>query len=151
MPASPFHIRRATPTDLPAVYSFELAYIQEIEPQAEPRWRSATPALLRQWTENLPRMFIAEREGQAAGHCFWQAEGGTATLASLYVAPAWRRQGLGAALLAQFERDAAARGFAHLALGVYHGNPAQRTYERAGYQPTHSDGTYGYYEKRLDA
>jgi len=86
-------VRRSTINDLPDVYSFELAYIKEIEPTAEQRWRNATHTLLRQWISNLPRMFIAIHGMESIGHCFWQIEGTDALLASIYVVPSWRKQG----------------------------------------------------------
>ena len=33
-------VRRATMDDLPTIYTFELAYIQEIEPDAEACWNN---------------------------------------------------------------------------------------------------------------
>ena len=42
------------------------------------------------------------------------------------VAPDWRRQGIGQALLARFARDAAARGAHRLLLEMRRGNPAAK-------------------------
>ena len=112
-------IRRAGVRDLPLVYAFELAYIKEIEPAAEAAWHDALQRQLEHWITCLPHMFVAERHGEAVGECFWQTGEGGALLASLCVAPAARRRGVGRLLLEAFERDAAAAGFSCLALGVY--------------------------------
>ncbi len=134
-------------SDIPTVYTFERAYIREIEPAEEPRWSAAIHAHLTQWIAHLPRMFVATLDGQIIGHCFWQPDAADAVLASLYVVPAARRQGLGRRLLRRFEQDALRQGFTRLRLGVHENNPAQSLYERAGYHPTHSHGRYRDYEK----
>jgi len=140
-------VRRSTINDLPDVYSFELAYIKEIEPTAEQRWRNATHALLRQWISNLPRMFIAIHGMESIGHCFWQIEGTDALLASIYVVPSWRKQGYGLLLLHSYEQDAIEQGFTRLTLGVHETNSARALYTHAGYSKTHKDNGYEYYEK----
>jgi ribosomal-protein-alanine N-acetyltransferase len=142
-----FQIRKATIQDIPEVFSFELAYIQEIEPGVEENWKHSIQTLLRQWIANLPRMFIAQLDGEPIGHCFWQMEGRTALLASIYIAPTWRRKGYGMLLLAGYERDAVENGFSHLQIGVHESNPASALYQRAGYQWTHKHNSYDYYEK----
>lgn len=135
-------IRRAQATDLAAVYAGELAYIREIEPHQEARWKDAVPLHLKQWTAALDRMFIAERGGEVIGHCFWDVARANAELASVYVAPAHRRQGVGRQLLALFLEDAEADGVATATLGVGPGNPARRLYEALGFRHTHDADGY---------
>jgi hypothetical protein len=136
-------IRKATVDDLPIVYTFELAYIQEIETEAEADWKKCIPLHLKQWIENLPRMFVASQGEEAIGHCFWQAEGADAILASVYIVPSRQR------LLERFEEDARTCGFRRLTLGVHKENPALELYIHAGYAFTHTEGRYHYYEKTL--
>lgn len=67
--------------------------------------------------------------------------------------PAWRRRGLGAALLKHFCKSAATRGMARIFLEMRDGNPAARLYEGHGFQqvgkrPEYYRGTDG---TRLDA
>ncbi len=143
----PGHIRRATHADLPAIETFERAYMREIEPHNQQRWADAMPRHVAQWTENLPRMFVLVQDGEAAGHGFWQHSGEQAVLASLFVAPQWRRQGWGTALLRRFEADAHAQGLIRFALGVHENNPARHLYTQAGYRQTHAQDGYIFCEK----
>jgi ribosomal protein S18 acetylase RimI-like enzyme len=138
-------IRAARATDLPAVYAGELDYIQEIEPQEEDRWRAGTHRHLRQWTENLERMFIATSHEKAVGYCFWEEGDHTAVLASIYVSPDRRREGLGKTLLATFLADAQAKGFTNIVLGVKADNPARRLYEASGFVHSHDENGYRHY------
>lgn len=67
--------------------------------------------------------------------------------------PAWRRRGLGAALLEYFCTSAAARGMAGIFLEMRDGNPAARLYESHGFEqvgrrPAYYRGADG---ARLDA
>ncbi len=141
----PYSIRPATATDLPLVYTGELDYIRQIEPQQETRWQSGMVWHLKQWTGNLSRMFIAECGDTAAGYCFWQIHDDAAVLASIYVLPDRRRTGVGATLLAAFIHDAQAKGFDKLTLGVKADNPARRLYETSGFAYTHDQAGYRHY------
>jgi [ribosomal protein S18]-alanine N-acetyltransferase len=138
-------IRRAHATDLPTVYAGEHDYIRQIEPEQEMNWSNGMRFHLRQWTENLERMFIAEHGSDTAGYCFWQIDGDAAVLASIYVIPTLRGRAIGQLLLAQFITDAHAQGFNKLTLGVKDGNPAQRLYEKAGFVFTHEEHGYQHY------
>jgi len=155
-------IRRASATDLPQVYEFELAYIREIEPQQEERWKAAIAGLLRQWTTNLGRMWFAEEDGKTVGYCFWSPvrggeirdpiilrEVGSAVLASIYVLPSARRLGWGRRLVQQFELDAVGQGFRQLTLGVHENNPARWLYEQCGYECMKLEDNYRYYRKAM--
>ena len=161
MSASPALIRPAAATDLPQVYEFELAYIREIEPQQEEKWKAAIAGLLRQWTTNLGRMWFAEDDGKTVGYCFWLPvcggkirdpilrEIGSAALASVYVIPTARRQGCGRRLVQQFELDAIGQGFRQLTLGVHENNPARWLYEQCGYEFVKLEAHYRYYRKTM--
>ena len=144
-------IRKAAIEDLPVVFSFELGYIQEIEPAAEAAWKNSIPGLLRQWIDNLPRMYIAVHGTDPVGHFFWQLEGKTALLASIYVSPSYRRKGIGLLLLKRYEQDARENGFPQLKIGVHESNPASGLYKAAGYHYSRSKDEYDYYEKDLAA
>lgn len=140
-----YSIRRARPTDLPTIYLGELDYIRQIEPQQETRWTGGMQFHLKQWTNDLDRMFIAESSETAVGYFFWEIHGEAAVLASIYVVPDRRGDGLGQQLLAQFIADARAQGFSKLTLGVKADNPARRLYEKAGFSYTHDEHGYRHY------
>lgn len=135
-------IRRARATDLPAVYAGELDYIRQIEPQQEARWKEGMYWHIKQWTTDLDRMFVAQCDDGIGGYCFWEVRDDAAVLASIYVAPKHRREGLGKQLLTQFIEDAQATGFGTLTLGVKPENPARYLYERNGFRFTHEEGGY---------
>ncbi|MFL9875665.1 GNAT family N-acetyltransferase [Paraburkholderia megapolitana] len=143
----PTHIiRKAHPTDLPFIYSGELDYIRNIEPEQEAGWKNAIPAHLRQWTSNLDRMFVVEHEGKVVGYCFWQTDDQKAVLASIYVATEQRRHGLGTRLFDKFVEDASAHGHTHLIVNVHINNPARALYEAAGFQRVRERADYLDYE-----
>jgi GNAT superfamily N-acetyltransferase len=144
-----FQIRKATIQDLPDIYSFEHAYIKEIEPHAEERWKNSIPLMLKQWIDNLSRMFIAHHGIESIEHCFWQIEGKSALLASIYISPLWRRKGYGLLLLNRYEKDAIENGYSHLSIGVHELNPASALYKKAEYRWTHQKDAYNYFEKDI--
>lgn len=145
----PYVIRRALPTDLPAIYDGELDYIRQIEPQQETTWRNGMRFHLSQWTSDLDRMFVAEHEGAQTGYCFWETHGDDAVLASIYVLPSQRGKGLGRQLLGAYVSDAASKGFRRLTLGVKPDNPARHLYESAGFFHTHDEHGYRHYQRCL--
>ncbi len=142
-------IRQAEINDLPIIFSNELAYIIEIEPTEEVSWKNAIPKLLTQWISNLSRMFIVEENNKPIGHFFWQIDGESALLASIYIIPISRRKGYGRLLLESFEINAFSKGFTHLKLGVYKTNSANMLYQKSGYQLVNTDNYYYYYEKNI--
>jgi ribosomal protein S18 acetylase RimI-like enzyme len=144
-------IRRAHATDLAAVYAGEIAYIREVEPLQEARWKNAIPQHLLQWTAALDRTFIVEVAGEIIGHCFWDVAGGNAELASIYVGPAHRRRGIGRQLVALFLEDAKAGGMAMATLGVRPDNPARHLYEGLGFARMHDMDGYRRYSLALTA
>jgi len=139
---SRYSIRRASVTDLPAIYVGELDYIQQVEPEQESNWRKGLRFHLKQWIDDLDRMFIAECANAHAGYCLWEVHGDSAVLASIYVTPSQRGNGLGQQLLARFIDDAHAHGFGKLTLSVKPDNLARSLYERAGFIYTHDEHGY---------
>lgn len=144
-----FSIRRGRATDLPAVYLGELDYIRQIEPQQETRWKDAIALHLQQWTAALDRMFVAEGGDEIVGYCFWEDRGDEAVLASLYVAPGHRRQGIGRELLMRFIDDAKRNRIHNATLGVQSENPARLLYEKTGFVRTHDTDGFLHYRRRL--
>ncbi|WP_186201636.1 GNAT family N-acetyltransferase [Burkholderia gladioli] len=138
-------IRRARATDLAYVYAGELDYIRQIEPDQEQRWKDGMLFHLRQWTQDLDRMFIVECAGEYAGYSFWEIHAETAVLASIYVIPERRRTGLGQLLLKQFVSDARASGITEISLGVKADNPARYLYEQSGFVHSHDERGYCHY------
>jgi predicted N-acetyltransferase YhbS len=61
---------------------------------------------------------VVERDGRVVGCVLWEREAGELHLSRLAVAPAWRREGLGRALLGAAEAAARAAGLARLRLGT---------------------------------
>lgn len=106
-------------------------------------WTAAGLAAAR----DAPGAFLCTApEGFALG----RAIAGEAELLTLAVAPEARRRGVGAALLAAFEAEAAARGAARAYLEVASDNPAaQALYTRAGWR--HAGLRHGYYGGGVDA
>ena len=88
--------------------------------------------------------FIAEQQGEVAGIILSRApenEPGLGWVRILGVLPAFRRRGLGQALLRQAFAEFARRGFTAVGLGVDAENPtgAVRVYERAGMRVERTD------------
>jgi [ribosomal protein S18]-alanine N-acetyltransferase len=144
-----FSIRRGRATDLPAIYLGELDYIRQIEPQQETRWKDAIALHLKQWTAALDRMLVAEAGNQIVGYCLWDDHGDEAVLASLYVAPDHRRQGIGRELLMRFIDDAKRNRIYKATLGVQSENPARLLYEEAGFVRTHYTDGFLHYRRTL--
>lgn len=142
-------IRRGRAADLSAVYLGELDYIRQIEPQQETRWKDAIALHLKQWTAALDRMFVAESGDQIVGYCFWEDHGDEAVLASLYVAPGHRCQGIGRELLMRFITDAKDHQIRNLTLGVQSENPARLLYEKNGFVRTHDTDGFLHYRRTL--
>jgi ribosomal protein S18 acetylase RimI-like enzyme len=101
------------------------------------------PALVRLLGDpNLGAVVVAEREGALSGYAVvtygfdLEWAGRDAFLTEIYVLPAARRAGVGAALLQEVQRVARANGAAAIHLGVLTDNrPAHALYRRAGFQP----------------
>jgi mycothiol synthase len=96
--------------------------------------------------------FIAEADGEPAGVCLCRpqlgADEGPAWISVVGVRHAWRRKGVGLALLLHTFGDLYRRGFPAVALGVQgeNTNGAPRLYERAGMSVSRR---YDHYSRRL--
>lgn len=145
-----FVIRAATPADRASLE--EQAQLLNIhEHRFEPDRRTdraggalAIDELQRRVAEEGGAMCVAESGGVVVGHVvvwfgrlppFVREElRDYAYLGDLFVRAAYRSQGIGAALAAQAERIARARGVPRIMLGVIAGNPAETLYRRLGYR-----------------
>jgi GNAT superfamily N-acetyltransferase len=144
---TPFHIRPATPADIPDM----LAFIRELaDYEHEPASAIATHADLLRDGFSEPRRFHAliaewcESENaipQPAGlalyfynYSTWRGHAGI-YVEDLFVRPAFRRRGIGKALLARVAQIAVAEGCARLELAVLDWNiPAVDFYRSLGAQ-----------------
>ena len=144
-----YELIKAGVDDLGLVYDFELCSIEEIEPMQVECWKNAEPALRRQWTENLDRMYFLKDGEKVLGYFFWQIEGESAVLASIFVPKECRGNGLGQQLLKAFEEDAKTQGFEVVELSVFETNPARFLYEKAMYEYVETRNSYRYYRKYL--
>nr|WP_246324553.1 GNAT family N-acetyltransferase [Petropleomorpha daqingensis] len=126
------------------VYRAELAYIRDVEPDAEPAWIRATDRNLELWVANLLRTTVAEVAGEPAGFVMWMPTGQTATVVTVQVLPEFRRCGLGRRLLDRVVADADGRS---VELGVHRANPARALYERAGFTRVSERGDYLMYRR----
>ena len=106
---------------------------------------TAMDRLIERAGENGGTILVAEFDGAVVGHLVLTFERmgpfireehrDYAYIADLFVRSALRSQGIGAALIAEAERRAIARGMKRILLGVVHGNTgAERTYRRQGYR-----------------
>jgi len=135
-------LRHATADDVPLILDL-IAELAEYE--REPEAAVATPEdLLRDGFGDDPRFFveIAEWDGQPAGMAFWFLNYSTWAgragiyLEDIYVRPAFRRRGVGRALMAHLGRICTERGYTRLVLQVLDWNtPAIEFYEAFGARP----------------
>jgi mycothiol synthase len=92
--------------------------------------------------------WLAEEDGELAGICLnqwhWSGDPAFGWIGDLGVRRAWRRRGLGLALLRHSFADFAARGATRVGLGVDAENTtgAVRLYERAGMHPVRRNDTF---------
>ena len=87
---------------------------------------------------------VAEVGGVPAGSGGWRVQAdGVVEVKRMYVAPAFRRRGLAALVLAELERTAAAAGHRRVVLNSGERQPeALALYARAGYTPVAGYGIY---------
>jgi len=136
-------LRQALVTDLPSVYLGEQDYIRTWEPAHETAWQNDLHRHLSRWVEHFERLTVALIDEQFAGYSLWTPTGNTAELCTINVSPAYRRSGVGRALLARYSADAAQSGLSRLVLSVRADNPARLMYEQAGFACTGTD-RHGY-------
>lgn len=82
--------------------------------------------------ENL--MLRAVVDGQTAGVAEFSFKGGVAHLSEIIVGQTWRGRGIGAQLMARFEKAARAAGCHKLSLRTIEGSPSVGFYRRLGYE-----------------
>lgn len=129
-------IRRARVEDADAILPLSLALMADESIAAPPGLRDGLVRLL----GDAALGFVLVDDG-LRGHavCTFgydlEFAGRDAWLTELYVGLAHRGSGLGAALLAAVEREAAAHGVCALHLQVRPDNPSRRLYARAGFAP----------------
>jgi mycothiol synthase len=139
-------VRTASPTDA------ELAY--EVHQETfDDHWEH-TRMPFDEWKHHMMRegfdpslWFIVESDGEVAAIAFCrkhEGEEGVGWVSVLGVQPAWRRKGLGRALLRHCFRDFRARGFHSAALGVDAESltGANRLYESAGMKVVRQSDVY---------
>ncbi len=135
-------IRAATLSDVPAMWRIEHASF--------PGDRLSPRSMRRFIREGRAVCLVAEVDGVVAGDAFvvLRRGSGLARLYSLAVDPAWRKAGIGSALLAEAERRAAEAGRTVIRLEVREDNDgAIRRYLATGYAITgrkpgfYEDGT----------
>jgi GNAT superfamily N-acetyltransferase len=149
-------IRAALPADLPFLREmlFEAAYWRPDAPRPALEQGLARPdlaKLLAGWGRPGDLAVIAESAAGAptgAAWCrLWTAAehsygflGETVPELGIGVARAWRRRGIGAALLAALLAAARRAGFACMSLSVEPDNPALSLYRRAGFREAGKSG-----------
>jgi ribosomal protein S18 acetylase RimI-like enzyme len=131
--------RPAKITDLPLIYGGEEDYIRCWEPMHLDAWRADFVRHLTRWADNFERFTIVMVEGQFAGYSLWMPAQDYAELCTINVSPAYRRRGIGQALLDGFVLDGRGEGFNQWALSVRPDNPARRLYERSGFKCVGTD------------
>lgn len=144
-------IRPATEADRPALDEQAMLLNRFEEPFAGDRRMDAAGGaeavshLRETVAKSAGAMRVAELDGAVVGHMvmwfdrfppFVRADlRDYAYLGDLFVREAHRGRGIGAALIAEAEAIARARGVPRILLGVLTGNPAEGAYRRLGYRP----------------
>jgi GNAT superfamily N-acetyltransferase len=146
----PLLIRPATAADRPALDEQAMLLNRYEEPFAGDRRMDAAGGVeavshLRETVaKSSGEMRVAELDGTVVGHMvmwfdrmppFVRAElRDYAYLGDLFVREAHRGKGIGAALIAEAEAIARARGVRRILLGVLTGNPAEAAYRKLGFR-----------------
>lgn len=132
-------LRAATPADaetlVALVHGAFVEYRNVLDPP--PGGLNETPDSVRAQMAAGTRVLIAEQNGAPAGCVFYTPHGneGFVYLGRLSVSPAFRRRGIGNALLAAVEEQARALGYARTRLGTRVVlTQKQAWYERLGYR-----------------
>jgi mycothiol synthase len=101
-------------------------------------------AFLRRTDTDPSLWFVAEADGDPIGFLIGTSDGPRGWVSDLGVVAAWRRRGVGGALLRRALAEFRRRGLTEAGLGVDAGNEtgAVRVYERAGLQPIRVYETY---------
>jgi ribosomal-protein-alanine acetyltransferase len=144
MPAAKISIRRGTKRDLNKLISIEEKCFDS------DRFRPTHMRYLLWRPDSV--VFIAEISKNAVGFIIavCRKGGKRARIHTIDVLPEFRRQGIGAALLAEIERTAIERGAEKIALEVRADNfGAKKMYRNCGYEIDHM--VAGYYQDGMDA
>lgn len=136
-------LRKARVTDLPSIYQGEQDYIRTWEPAHALAWQNDLHRHLTRWVEHFERLTVALLDEQFAGYSLWAPSDGQAELCTINVSPAYRRSGIGRALLERYGADAVQANCTRLVLSVRADNPARLMYEQAGFACVGTD-RHGY-------
>jgi ribosomal protein S18 acetylase RimI-like enzyme len=134
-----YRVRPATTADVPAL--LRLKRLLAIQENAEFVLRATPQDWLRDGFGPRARFaaFVAEHAGAVVGmvtvseRYYTSWAGCTLYIQDIYVEPAWRDRGLGAALLGRVAALAIERGSPLVELTVRENNPARRFYDRLGF------------------
>lgn len=141
-------IRPAQEDDAPALVALIHAAFEEYRGKLEPpsgAHNENLDAVTGMLSQEHVFVAVAQKTGEVVGCVFWVERGDAAYLHRLAVLPAWRRQGMGAALVQVVEEAARAAGFDWVTLGVRIKLPANRRfYEGLGYRITRFAPHSGY-------
>jgi ribosomal protein S18 acetylase RimI-like enzyme len=109
MPIRPYQpADHAALAALIAAFRVDLAILRGAQREPDP---TAAAAELQEYLDKAMLMFVAERpSGEIIGYLVCRVDGETVWAESLFVTPAYRRQGVAGQLYAQAERLAAERG-----------------------------------------
>lgn len=135
-------LRRGEARDLPFIYRLERKYMEDLENDQLQGWHDSIEHHLRQWVDDLPRTSVAKFGDDQAGYIFWEVREGRAVVASVNVAPEYRRHGVATMLLERFEDEASEAGLHVAEIGFVRHNPARKLYDRLGYRMVSQDGRY---------
>ena len=141
--------RKARLQDVPQIYLFETAYIDEIEPENSERWAHTKDKTVAQLEANVEKMFVAEVDGKLAGHIYWNIHADKPHIFSIYVLKAFRRVGVARKLMLLAERDIQENGFQQCLLSTRTHNPAKNLFDEIGYQLIEQDNGWFHLEKNL--
>lgn len=138
--------RDADERDIPTIVAITQAAFREYEGVLDPpsSVRDETPAKVRaKLQEGVTVMALLN--GQAVGVVYFSPHNAYTYMGRLAVLPAWRGQGVGAALVAHVEARARSLGSGRVRLGVRIALPHLRVmYERLGYRVVEERSHAGY-------
>jgi ribosomal-protein-alanine N-acetyltransferase len=131
-------VRGYRPGDWKEMYELDLVCF-------EPTFRFSQREMRRLAEERGAVTLLAEAGTELAGFCIVHRDGKWGYIVTLDVAPAWRRRGVAARLLADAEAQARQVGASGMGLHVHNGNSgAIRFYESMGYTRVGmAEGFYG--------
>lgn len=147
---SPFTLRRYQPEDFDALAALAVAASASPETACgQPDVASADEFATDYGHRPLDQeAWVAEADAQVVGFAVGLLRGRTLHVEGPIVAPAYQRRGIGGALFAKFEQDAAAHGAETIESGVRNKNTrGLRFLESLGYQPSRQIAVYECHER----